>query len=91
MFTNGEDIVKSLSWSSIKKKKQVQKKLFFDLTEHEAQILHCLQQTDKPISMDNLLAATLLNSTEIASAILQLEIQHFIRVLPGKLVQLLDA
>jgi hypothetical protein len=40
--------------------------------------------------IDELSANTALNSSALASSLLSLEMQHIIRVMPGKLVSLLD-
>jgi DNA processing protein len=89
MVTNVDDIASSLGWVQQKKPKHTQRNLFVELNANESMIVDLLK-INASMHIDELSANTALNSSALASSLLSLEMQHIIRVLPGKLVSLLD-
>jgi DNA processing protein len=89
MITNAEDIANSLGWVQQKKPKHTQRNLFVELNANESMIV-ALLKINASMHIDELSANTALNSSALASSLLSLEMQHIIRVMPGKLVSLLD-
>jgi DNA processing protein len=72
-----------------KKPKHTQRNLFVELNANESMIVDLLK-INASMHIDELSANTALNSSALASSLLSLEMQHIIRVMPGKLVSLLD-
>ncbi len=89
MVTNAEDIANSLGWNQQKKLKGNQRNLFIELSSNESMIFELLK-SNEVMHIDEFYAHTKLSSSELASSILSLEMQHIIRVAPGKLVSLID-
>lgn len=82
-FINTADFLEAMGWLETKKKKSTEKRLFYDLTVNEQTILSILQQQDS-IHIDEIYLKSKLSSSELAAAILNLELQNIIIQLPGK-------
>jgi DNA processing protein len=87
MITQAEDIVNGLGWSQQKKPKSVQRNLFIELNTHETLIVELLKSKEL-MHIDEFYTHSMLNSSELATSLLSLEMQNVIRVMPGKLVSL---
>jgi len=88
LVTSGEDIATHLGWNTIVKKKTQQRQLFLDLSPIEEKIVHVLQEKSA-VHIDELYILTDLNSSQIATSILNLEMQNIIKVMPGKMISML--
>ncbi|MBL0884216.1 MAG: DNA-protecting protein DprA [Chitinophagaceae bacterium] len=86
-FTSPEQIIHALGWLEPKKKKNLQKKLFPELSAEE-QIIISILTAHEQIHVDELYLKSKLPSSAMASAILNLELQNIIIQLPGKRYQL---
>ncbi|MBN9350788.1 MAG: DNA-processing protein DprA [Chitinophagaceae bacterium] len=88
LVTSAEDVLQNMGWSEKKKiTRKVQRELFIDLAEDERMIVKIL--TDHgPIHLDELYLQTELNGSVVAKALLTLEMQGIIKVLPGRLYEL---
>jgi DNA processing protein len=82
-FINTTQFLETMGWLEIKKKKTTEKKLFYDLTTNEQIILSLLQEHDS-MHIDEIYLKSRLSSSELAAAILNLELQNIIIPLPGK-------
>ncbi len=89
MITNAEDIANSLGWTHHKKQKPVQRNLFLELNPNESKIVELLQSKEQ-MHIDEFYVHAVLNSSDLAASLLSLEMQHVIKVMPGKLVSLVD-
>lgn len=88
LITGADDIVKLMNWQNVApKKKAIQRELFVNLTEEENVILKIITEKE-PVSIDEMLPLSQLNSSAIAAAILSLELQGLIDTLPGKIYRL---
>jgi len=88
LVTCGEDIATHLGWNTIVKKKTQQRQLFLDLSPIEEKIVHVLHEKST-VHIDELYILTDLNSSQIATSILNLEMQNIIKVMPGKMISML--
>ena len=87
LVTSGEEILKSMNWLSTNKKQKVQKQLFIELSEDEKLIISLFEQKNQ-LHIDEIMFKSQLTSSRIAGAILNLEMQELLVVLPGKLYQI---
>ncbi len=87
LVTSGEEILKSMNWLSTAKKQKKQKQLFIELSEDEKIIIALFEEKNQ-LHIDEIMSKTQLTSSRIAGAMLNLEMQQIISVLPGKLYQL---
>lgn len=83
MVTNANDLLELMNWKKDENKKAVQKQLFISLTEEEQKIVDILRQKDS-VHSDELLHQTEFTSPQLATVLLQLEMQGVIKTLPGK-------
>jgi DNA processing protein len=83
LITSSDDLLELMNWQKTKKEKVVQTQLLIHLTEEERMIADLLQQKDT-VHADELLNNTGMNSSILASTLLQLEMQGLIKALPGK-------
>ena len=83
MVTNAEDLIELMNWGEDKKAKAVQRQLFINFTADEQKIVDLLQTKDS-VHADELFHHTGLTSSMLAATLLQLEMQGFIKSLPGK-------
>lgn len=89
VYTGAEDLLDILGWSD--KKKPVvkkQKELFIELTADEKIIVELLSEQEG-IPIDTLYLRSGLSSSQVAAALLKLELQHIVVSLPGKMYRLL--
>ena len=87
LVTDPTDIAAALGWESHNKKNEVQKKLFFDLSEEEQRVFDLLKRKNK-VQLDEISTQTGLPLSTIATTMLNLELQNLILSLPGKMYQL---
>ena len=87
LVTSGSEILKSMNWITSTKKQKPQKQLFIELSEDEKQIIALFEEKNQ-LHIDEIMSKTQLTSSRIAGAILNLEMQQVIAVLPGKLYQM---
>jgi DNA processing protein len=85
MITDVSDLLATMNWTNGQKSKTKikQKELFVDLNDMERKILAVLQEKDA-IGIDDLLHVTQLSYGTAAAALLNLEMNGLIQVLPGK-------
>jgi DNA processing protein len=80
----------TLGWDKHEKKKgTIQKQLFSEMTDDEKKVLELLKK-DEDTSIDELNFSSGLCSSSIAAALLNLEMQGVLKVLPGKRYRLFD-
>lgn len=84
LITSVEQLLESMGWSDKTKNTKKQRQLFVELTNDEKQIL-LLIETKEEISIDEIYAAANLSSSNIAAALLGLELNNLIVNLPGKM------
>ena len=82
MITNARDLMEWMNWD-ICGQKPVQKKLFEVLSEEEQKIMALLRDKDA-VHSDEMLFQTGFSSSQLASVLLQMEMQDYIKALPGK-------
>lgn len=89
LFTSGEQLTETMGWQERKKNTiQLQRKLFVQLTSDEERIVSVLQQ-QPAVAIDEVFARSGLSSSAVAAAILSLELQNVIELMPGKMYRLL--
>lgn len=88
VFTDVETLLQDLGWLNTKQTKKVQRQMFIDLTPNEELLVALLQQKPQ-LHIDEIYAQSNLNSSSIAAAILNLELQNVVESLPGKMYKLL--
>jgi DNA processing protein len=89
IFTSVEDMALAMGWIEREKKKKQQRQLFIELSMEEQCIIDILKGQDK-IHIDSLLEKSQLSSSQIAAALLNLEMQTIIQIMPGKLVAMIE-
>ncbi len=87
MITNTQDLLELMNWQQTKDKKGIQKKLLIELSEEEKIIADILQGKDN-VHSDELLLKSGFKYPQLASVLLQLEMQGHIKSLPGKIYRL---
>lgn len=88
LLTDSSYLLKTMGWQARKTSKQIQRKLFVDLSEHEKIIVNMLQQKES-LHVDEIYLNSGLSSSQVAASLLQLELQNVITGLPGKMYRLL--
>ncbi len=88
LFTDAKELMENLGWQSKKINKKQQKELFIELSEDEKIIINILKQKETT-HIDEINIGSNLNSSSVAAAILNLELQNVIAGLPGKMYKLL--
>jgi len=83
LLESAEDIAYVMRWTEADKPTQNQTALFPDLDVNEKNILNLIGETHQ-INIDQLAYQAKLNSSEMATLILQLEFKGLIKTLPGK-------
>lgn len=83
LITCAEDIAYEMGWKETQKQKPIQKELFIEMTNDEQIIMKTLRENGNT-HIDQLMHFTNLNSSQIAVAMLNLEMQNIIKVMPGK-------
>ena len=87
LLTDAKQLLETLGWIEKKKNIRKQKELFIELNIEEQKIVSFLTGKDA-VPIDSIFLETGLSSSTIAAAILNLEIQNIITVLPGKMYRL---
>jgi len=88
LITGATDLLELMNW--VPKEKKLQKKqreLFIELTPEEKIVVDILQQQDN-IQIDELYFKSGLSSSSVAAALLMLEMQGVVSVMPGKLYKI---
>lgn len=85
LITKAEDLIEEMNWCNTQKTQGIQQKLFIELTAVEQKIYDTVCAQEK-IFIDKLIYETQLSNAEIASALLNLEMQKIIKILPGKII-----
>lgn len=90
LLTDAQELIELMGWEEKNKKgeSKKQKELFIELSPDERIIVDILKEKD-PIHIDELNLKSGLNSSAVAAAILNMELQNVISSLPGKLYKLL--
>ena len=88
LFTDAKELIESLGWQSKKINKKQQKELFIELSEDEKIIISILKEKEYT-HIDEINIRSNLNSSSVAAAILNLELQNVIGSLPGKMYKIL--
>ena len=88
LLTDADELLEVLGWKEKKKEAKKQKELFIEMTPEEKQVVQLLQQKET-VSIDEINLQSGLNSSAIAAAILNLELQGVVGCLPGKMYKLL--
>ncbi len=84
LIESGKDVLQFMNWDDKpKKKNSVQKQLFVVLTPEEEQVVSLLQQYQS-LEIDELCLKVSLSHSAVAGALLSLELQGLVQVLPGK-------
>jgi DNA processing protein len=87
MFTDVGEFLEIMGWKKIDKPKQSQKELFVQLSEDEKKIVELLKEKEG-VHIDELNLQSGLSMSVVAAALLNLELQGVLRVLPGKMYKL---
>jgi DNA processing protein len=88
LLTDADQLLEMMGWKEIEKKKSKKpKELFIELTDHEKIIVQILKEKGTA-GIDEINLSSGLNSSFVAAAILNLELQSVINALPGKMYQL---
>ncbi|MEO6539161.1 MAG: DNA-processing protein DprA [Ferruginibacter sp.] len=88
LITNAEDLLDFMNWApKLKPAQKKQRELFIELTPNEKIIIDILNQQEA-IQIDELYFKSNLSSSEVAQALLMLEMQAIILSLPGKVYKL---
>jgi DNA processing protein len=86
LLVDADQLIEELNWK--KKKRKIQQELFVDLNDEEKQIVEILKEKEST-HIDEIYLKTSLNSSSVAAAILNLEIQNVIASLPGKIYRMM--
>lgn len=88
LVTGAKDIMEMMGWeASATPDPVIQKKIFTELNDKEKSIVDLLTGI-KMMHIDNIQMQSQFSSSEIAAAILNLELQGIIRAMPGKMYKL---
>jgi DNA processing protein len=87
LITNANDLLETMNWKPIEKKKKPQRELFIELTADEKIIVDILQNQEA-VHIDEIYLKSALSSSAVASALLMLEMQNVVISLPGKVYKL---
>lgn len=84
LFTDVPDLLETLGWTERKKLPAKPRELFLALSEEEQKIVELLDE-HSTTSIDTLYIQSGLSSSQVAKALLNLEMQQVIQALPGKM------
>jgi DNA processing protein len=85
LLTSGADLAYSLGWEKDnKQEKPDQLTLPFDLSADELLILQAIKQNNAPLAIDDLTIKINMPMSQLAMNLLNMEMQGYIRSLPGK-------
>lgn len=88
MITAAQDLLELMNWDAVATKKKVtQQQLFLNLSEEEQCLIKILEDKEK-LHADELLSLTGFKLSQLASVLLQLEMQGLVKTLPGKFYRL---
>jgi len=90
LLTDAQELVEVMGWeekTKSKKEEKSQRELFIELSKEEKIIVSILNEKDT-VHIDEINLKSGLNSSAVAAAILNLEIQNVVGCLPGKLYKL---
>lgn len=88
LLNSAAELVQVLGWEEkAKVKSQKQKALFIELTDEEKKVLALLQEKDATC-IDEINLRSGLSSSTVAAALLNLELNHVVAALPGKMYRL---
>lgn len=89
LINSADDFLEFMNWKpAVKPSAKKQRELFIELSPHEKTVVEILQQQEA-IHIDELYFKSGLSSSEVAAALLMLEMQNVIASLPGKIYKLL--
>jgi DNA processing protein len=88
LLTDAAQLLETMGWLEKKRVVKKQRELFVELTADEKIIVNLLKEKE-PLPIDILYLKSGLSSSSVAVAILNLEIQNMITLLPGKMYRLL--
>ena len=89
LITCADDLLKMMNWKQEEKRKTKQRQLFIELTPQEEIVLNILNEANADgIHLDNMYSLCTLTGSEIAQALLMLEMQGIVASLPGKIYRL---
>lgn len=88
LIQSADDLLESLGWKEVKKKKQTQVQLFQDLKPNEETIVKILQTQGEPMHIDDLALQANLSPGNLSTHLLTLEFAGILRSLPGKMYSL---
>lgn len=88
LLTDAAQLIEMMGWADKKSKPKKQKELFIELSSDEQIVVNILKEKDT-VHIDELFLKSGLNSSIVASAILNLEFQNVVTSLPGKMYKLL--
>jgi DNA processing protein len=90
LITNARDVMLAMGWEEQRRaRSKQQKELFVHLSAHEQVIVEQLRKRNE-CSIDELNICSGLSTSNVAAALLNLELQNIIRALPGKRYRLID-
>lgn len=88
VFTSTEQLMETMGWlPATKKTVKKQLEIFTSLTNEEQMVVKILEEKDV-FAMEELISRTNLNSSAMAAALLSLEMQNIINIIPGKMIAL---
>jgi DNA processing protein len=87
LLTTPQQFLADMNWEQKKKQPKKQRELFIELSADEKTIIDILKEKET-ISIDDLFLKSGLSSSSIAGAILNLELQNVVTILPGKVYRL---
>ncbi|WP_346236034.1 DNA-processing protein DprA [Niabella insulamsoli] len=88
LLTDADQLLETLGWKSqLKKKRPLTKELFLHLSPEEKIIVALLQENNS-LTIDEINLKSGLSSSAVAAGIINLEMQHVLRGLPGKVYQI---
>ncbi|HRO43109.1 MAG TPA: DNA-processing protein DprA [Flavipsychrobacter sp.] len=83
MINGADDLLELMNWGKHENSKAKQKQLFVELKPEEKTIYDLLKEKDS-LHADELMFQTGFTSPQLAATLLQMEMQGFIKTLPGK-------
>ncbi|MBK7690691.1 MAG: DNA-protecting protein DprA [Bacteroidetes bacterium] len=87
MITNANDLLQEMGWKQTTTPKPIQRELFIEMSDDEKKIVTILREKQQ-LAIDELLHLSNLHSSQMAASMLNLEMQHIIQVMPGKIIKL---
>ncbi len=89
LITCASDLAQEMGWQQSSKTKGIQRELFIEMTEDEKRIVTIIREK-QVIAIDDLMQQSKLHSSQIATSMLNLEMQNIIQVMPGKMIKIAD-